>query len=875
MTASIETKSDELDRSALSGFYEVHGYFFANDFLKEADIRQRILTLWVDGSALYQLETGYVLVQPNASFQQVSQTTGAALIKQGSTLSNRLRTNTTAATASKGAAKQLRLLYRGEWHQTALNNQNQYDPAQWFEAGDYQCVVLAAHAPVIPDKPKSISFGEKTSTSEIVDKEGLKPSTELQQVLEDLKQKTNAARGDKPSKYSDYGATKTGASVLNKLKAGLSRLLMRSPLADAIGKAQAKFIEDTLQKFQDGNLEEALKRAIPIGSMKDALDSIDHPFTGRFMPRSELSISLQQSQGGRSISLDEQVLEMLKHTYQKAFEKLDAEGRIEEAAFVLVDLLQEIDQAISYLEKHKKYLMAAQIAEGHQVEPARIIRQWILADDWKRAIQIARISNRYEEAITLLSASHKAEADQLRWMLADMHYASGNLETAVEIGWPVTEKRPAVLAWLKESVALGGSLGIRHQLKLALYDQDGEDEYIPAIQQLFRDDSSSSAAQRLQLIDELNQYPTNSVAKSLASMAVRPYLRDVAKGWIHHDNSRWNRLITLADDHVLRTDVSRINISESNSKQPLRTQTQPVKYALSACFGRHILDCQRLADGSLLLAFGEAGVEHRSAQGELLASYADICHEIVMSDQGYQALLVAVHEGFQVVAVFDLVTRSTTYWQQTKLDTWADNYDGLSWIVAKADRLWVLDLQQASMVSLWSLGDLKGDVTLIRRDPACFSFLVQSDTNNELWKYRLPDLFLKERTPWGQATLTDIPADMSSSGKLLLVSTDMTSFAFYPSNENEYHPINEGSCQQLRIFADWLVVGSESEASNHLSVYAYTEVNVPTLLLDIPYPKGEELTCRCDGEFLLLHSDAGRVMVVELEYGALVVELTV
>ena len=46
MTGNIEKKSEALALAALSGFHEVHGYFFANDFLKETDIRQRVLALW-------------------------------------------------------------------------------------------------------------------------------------------------------------------------------------------------------------------------------------------------------------------------------------------------------------------------------------------------------------------------------------------------------------------------------------------------------------------------------------------------------------------------------------------------------------------------------------------------------------------------------------------------------------------------------------------------------------------------------------------------------------------------------------------------------------------------------------------------------------
>ena len=879
MSGDIEKMDKSWERSALSGFYEVHGYFFECDphtesFVTKADIRQRVLALWADDSTLYQLDIGYVLVQANASFQDVTQTVGAALIKQGASLANRLRINTSSGSENgKSSGANLHLLHHGQWHQVALNNQNQFDPSRWFEAGDYQSFVLSASAYVIPSKPVQVSFGEPTSTSEIVDKKGLKPTTELTQVLDDLKQKAKASKGSAANNSTAYGAPDAGISLLTHLKAGLSRLLMRSPLGDAIGKSQAKFIEDTLKQFQEGNLDDALKRAVPLGSMKDALEGIDHPSTGRFMPRSELSISLQRSAGGRSVSLDEQVLEMLKHTYQRAFEKLDAQGRIEEAAFVLVDLLQDIDQAISYLEKHNKFLMAAQISEGHQVNAARIIRQWILAGDWKRAIQIAHISNRYEEAITLLSNTHKQQADQLRWMLAQMHYESGNLETAVEIGWPVTDKRPEVLAWLRQSVALGGTLAVRNQLKLALHDQDSEDEHIAAIQQLFQDDTSTGAAQRLQFIDELSQHQNSPLARSFASMAVRPYLRDVAKGWIHHDKNRWNRLISLANDRVLSADVWRVKIDKSNTKQLLSYQTSTIKYQLSPCFGRQIHDCQRLADGSLLVAFGDAGVEHRSKLGELLASYPDICHQIVMSDQGYQALLIAMHEGFQVINVFDLAKHSTTYWLQTKLDSWADNYDGLSWIVAKADRLWVLDLQQTSIVSLWSLGDLKGDVTMIRRDPECFSFLVQNDTQNEIWKYQLPDLFLKERTPWAHETIAAIPAGISSSGKLVLVSSDLSSYAFHSTNDEEYHALNEGTAQIVWTYPNWLIIASETAESNFLSVNSHLEGRDVRSVFDIPYPKDEQLACHCDGDFLVLYSDAGRVMVIELVYGGVVTDL--
>ncbi|MGB1310988.1 MAG: bpX6 domain-containing protein [Leucothrix sp.] len=860
------------DNAALQGFYEVQGYFFANDFLNSTQIQQRILNLWEDGSSLYEIAFGYILIQPIARFQNVEQAQGVPLIWQSPYFSNRRYDTVTTPALHKTSDKQLQLLHHGQWHLITLNNQNQYDPAQWFETGHYQLFKLTAHAQPVPKKPTQVTLGDKKNTREILSKENLKPSSELQALLTNLKQKTEYAKQTKLSSTANKQPTKV--DLLTRMKASLSRMLMRSPLGDAIGKSQAKFIEEMLQQFQNGNIDDALKRAVPLGTMQDLFDNIDHPMIGQFMPRSDLSISLQRSRGGQSVSLDEQVVALLRQTYQRAFDTLDAAGRIEEAAFVLIDLLQDIDRALNYLEKHNKHRIAAQVAEGHVAKPARVIRQWVLAGDWQRAIQIARISGCYEEAITLLSHSHPQEAEQLRRALAQLHYQSGDLATAIEIIWPIADERHKALAWLKQSVALGGKQAIQHRLRLAIYDEENKDEHLNALHATFKNDHDLTAIDRLRLINELSQYPNKPVIRHLASMAVRPYLRDVAKGRLHHDQHRWNRLITLCDDQVLQVDMSRINIAHTRSKQPLLALNQPANYPLTACFGRRIYDCQRLADGSLLLAFAEAGLEHWSQHGKLLTSYADICHQIVASDHGYQALLVAVYEGFQVISIFDLTKRSTRYWQQTQLDTWANNYDGLSWIVAQGDSLMVLDLQQTDITALWALNDLKGNVINIQRSRTSFSLITANNTQFELWTYQLPELFLKERTPLIHETLNAFPAAISSSGKMVLVSPNTpTAFAFHTTEDVKWLD-SKGAIQQLQLLQDYLLVSHEGLEEYSLSVYLASQSNEVKRLVDIHYPKNEQLQCHYHNKWLVLYSDTGRVMVIELTYGSVVSEFT-
>lgn len=52
----------------------------------------------------------------------------------------------------------------------------------------------------------------------------------------------------------------------------------------------------------------------------------------------------------------------LRALYRAAFQRLDAQGRIEQAAFVLAELLQANEEAVSYLERHGRLRLAAEMA---------------------------------------------------------------------------------------------------------------------------------------------------------------------------------------------------------------------------------------------------------------------------------------------------------------------------------------------------------------------------------------------------------------------------------------------------------------------------------------------------------------------------------
>src|SRR5262249_40175530 len=150
-------------------------------------------------------------------------------------------------------------------------------------------------------------------------------------------------------------------------------------------------------------------------------------------PRKSLTITADRSASRTGIGIVPDIFEDLRRMYGRAFEKLDREGRYEEAAFVLAELLQESEEAVLYLEGHGLYTLAAQLAESRELAPSMIVREWFLAGRIDRAIQIARRSGAFQDAVLWLERSHAKEAERLRLLWADALADAGNYMAAVEV----------------------------------------------------------------------------------------------------------------------------------------------------------------------------------------------------------------------------------------------------------------------------------------------------------------------------------------------------------------------------------------------------------------------------------------------------------
>lgn len=171
--------------------------------------------------------------------------------------------------------------------------------------------------------------------------------------------------------------------------AWLLRLLDRLAVTQALGRRQAKYLRDLLSMFENLDLDQALRHAIPLGN--DLEEDFRFVF-GRPSPRQSLDVSpVARSAGGSLMVGGPDVYALLRQHYREAVERLKQQGKIDEALFVLVELLKEVEEAVQLLESAGRLREAAEIAEGHKLAAALVVRQWFLAGDIERAIDVARV----------------------------------------------------------------------------------------------------------------------------------------------------------------------------------------------------------------------------------------------------------------------------------------------------------------------------------------------------------------------------------------------------------------------------------------------------------------------------------------------------
>ncbi len=159
--------------------------------------------------------------------------------------------------------------------------------------------------------------------------------------------------------------------------ARLTRWMAASPLHAFARLQHARYLRRLLGMFDRGDTDDALRHAIPLSN--EVSEGLGRAALGFLAPRLGLGLNLGSLGAGPSVGFGPDLFEHLRRTYRAAFERLVAQQRWDEAAFVLAELLQAHEEAVSFLERHGRLRLAAEIAEARDLPPGLVVRQWWLA----------------------------------------------------------------------------------------------------------------------------------------------------------------------------------------------------------------------------------------------------------------------------------------------------------------------------------------------------------------------------------------------------------------------------------------------------------------------------------------------------------------
>lgn len=518
----------------------------------------------------------------------------------------------------------------------------------------------------------------------------------------------------------------------------LQRLAQGVVWQDLYGRRQAAYLQRMLDMFERGQLDQALRHAIPL--MKDGMPS--DPSFATPQPRKDLDLKRGESVL-RNLALDDEIREHLRQVYRQTFNRLDREGRIEEAVFVLAELFNAHQEALDYLERHGRFEQAAGLALAWDSPASVIVRLLCLAGDWQQALHVARRDDAFADAVALLQERWPEQAEQLRLEWAHHLTRQGLWLQAVDVIWSLPAERERAAQWLLAAEAAGGRLAAAALVKRAILLPDTLDAYADYLTQL-RDEPQRSA-ERAGLAEALLQHKSQSKPLAwLANALVHALLADAAQGVGQMQTAQLLSLVKLSQNKLLQQDLP-ARLLPRHRPVALAERSEPLEWRAGDAGARPILDAVPLDDGRYLLALGEAGAAVVDAQGRVLFNFAQPAWQIVLAHGRQVALVLARRDKVWRISKLDLVQRQATDLGTLVLQQFAREFDGVAWTIGLEQEVRVVDVDHGFR-TLWHVGDVPGQVLQLQADAQNEWWWVGSESgDSECWHYLLPERRLRAR----------------------------------------------------------------------------------------------------------------------------------
>ena len=865
------------------------GLFFAAQRFPEPMLQRRILACWRPGARLYRLAPGYVLLLPTPQLMDTRLSPGAPLVTQGDfhTTAPLSEDEVQALQPTSGSVI---IVIGGLATVYPCNMENRVEPSAWLDMDAYTRVSVSTLGrspppPVLvtqPSKPIRDLLGEQVPPA----------ADEMQDLLQALAQMQ--AGNSKPALGSGAGSfflnalahwftrsrtPKPEATPNNSAghsqaqsppqQTWLKRLLFTSKLGAYLGWRQAQYLRRMLDMFEDGDINNALRHAIPLSKATGA----NEPALGLPSVRNALNISPHLSGGSSGIGLQEELFQHLRQLYRRCFEQLDRAGRIAEAAFVLAELLQESEEAVSYLERHGQLRQAAELAESRELPPGLVVRQWFLAGDKQRAVAVARRRGAFADAVLRLERGHRQRAQMLRLLWARTLAAAGAYEAAIHALWPVERVRqlPLVKHWVEQVLALGGSAAGRMLArKLAIWP-----EHFTAtreqIQVLLEDEHPGETVNKRAFAETLLEQPKTPEVMLMARPTYRSLLRDYSNGEI--PRKLLQRLLQLSKDGVLRSDAATL---ERMTTTPLNARLQPLALHFEEPGTLIISDVYPLPRQRFLLALGEAGVRWIGERGQIIAHFEAPAHRLVVSEHGNRAIALAKRGGHWRLSRIDLDSRRSEFWSEASLHVFATDYDGSLWFIADGSAVSAIDAQAADFKALWRVSELPAPVLAMTRSEQALAFVVAAE-QPQVWRYQLPDPTLRYRDKlhlcWRAGMPIAIEADASVAS--CISAEDQLSLLLERPQGGQVRSwdiATSAAPQTPMLTAQWITLPVQDQQG--MAVYLF-DTETGTVRAHLHFPQTRQLATRLMQDTLLIADDWGRLVRLDLHWGTLLTTLRV
>lgn len=447
------------------------------------------------------------------------------------------------------------------------------------------------------------------------------------------------------------------------------------------------------------------------------------------------------------------LFEFLRQRYRAAFERLCEQGKIDEAAFVLAELLGADEEAVAFLERHGRYQLAAELAEGRKLPAGLIVRQWYLAGNRKRAMQVARANGAFADAVTRLEKSgcHEDSAG-LRLAWADSLALAGDYAAAAEVVWDVASAADRLMNWIDLGIEQGGASGARMiARKLAIAGETHDVTARNSALALFESDPRDPEARRTRIafcraLVEISK--PSRATRAIARAATRALYADSPWADEAAQQKLAEQLHSFCGDTALRAD------------RPAWPAARPATAKFELAIAAHdrgtisVRAAALLPSGRTLVALGEAGVRLVDRTGKTLAHFDEPADQLVLSDRGDRAIAIASRgRRHHRLARIDVIRRKSEPWTELDLCGFAPTFDGSTWVAAVSTRerrfgyeALLLDVTLDGVEVLKKLGESTGYVGVARTPTSC-SIAVSEGDRFATHRYDVPSWTLRGVKP--------------------------------------------------------------------------------------------------------------------------------